>query len=86
MTCDKHTGEYYSIPCSHCFTAIDSVSGSLNRSDTLRTKPFHTNWPPPVARVREHEYNKKETRVCLYCLATAMLTKIEYCFIFLSYA
>lgn len=29
MTCDKHTGEYYSIPCSQCFTAIDPVGRSL---------------------------------------------------------
>lgn len=28
MTCDKHTGEYYFIPGSQCFTAIDSVGRS----------------------------------------------------------
>lgn len=30
MTCDKHTGGYYSSPCSHCFTTIDPVGRSLS--------------------------------------------------------
>lgn len=81
MTCDKHMGEYYSIPCSQCFTAIDPVAPSPNEPIryTQDKIPFHINWPP---RVREHEYeiflfSRDGDWEVLFCLATATLKKIK---------
>lgn len=47
MTCDKHAGEYHSIPCSHSVSlrSILSVVPQLNRSDT-QEKPLCANLPP----------------------------------------
>lgn len=75
MTCDKHTGEYYSIPSSHSVSrAIDSVVGCPTEPIryTLDKIPFRINWPP---RVRQHEYKlfffgRETGSAMLFCRAT----------------
>lgn len=81
MTCDKHTGGCYSIPCSHSVSppSILSLLLQMNRSDTLRTKSLSI-----LIGLQERE--NMNTRFfflvetgwgVLFCPATARLKEIR---------